>query len=200
MADLATRLDYERLSDLDLAALIARRDEGAIRLVTRRNNQRLYRAAWSILKDRADAEDAVQDAYLKAFAAIGSFTGGAALSTWLTRIVINAAIERRRKAERRARLLHSQAVAVLDDYRGKFMSEPAAPSAPDAELMQRQIKSLLEDAVAQLSHDQLASGRHCRPLRVKRIAHSDLRAAPIGRRATPFTLQLYARRWHRGNG
>jgi RNA polymerase sigma-70 factor (ECF subfamily) len=63
-------LDYETLTDIELAKLIAQRDSLAVRVVTRRNNQRLYRTAWSVLKDRADAEEAVQEGYLKGFAAI----------------------------------------------------------------------------------------------------------------------------------
>ena len=94
MAEFA--LDYEHLSDVELARLVTRRDPSAVRVITRRNNQRLYRAAWSVLRDRAEAEDAVQDAYLKAFAAIGGFEGRSSLSTWLTRIVINEALEHRR--------------------------------------------------------------------------------------------------------
>ena len=54
MANVA--LDYETLTDLELARRIAQRDALAVRVVTRRNNQRLYRTAWSVLKDRADAE------------------------------------------------------------------------------------------------------------------------------------------------
>ena len=57
MASIA--LDYEILTDLELARRIAQRDSLAVRVVTRRNNQRLYRTAWSVLKDRADAEEAV---------------------------------------------------------------------------------------------------------------------------------------------
>jgi hypothetical protein len=49
-------LDYEHLSDVEFAALVVRRDPAAVRLITRRNNRRLYRVAWSILKDRAEAE------------------------------------------------------------------------------------------------------------------------------------------------
>jgi len=66
-------LDYETLTDIELAKLIAQRDSLAVRVVTRRNNQRLYRTAWSVLKDRPDAEEAVQEGYLKGFAAIDIF-------------------------------------------------------------------------------------------------------------------------------
>src|SRR5262245_32118492 len=97
-------LDYESLTDLELARRIAQRDALAVRVVTRRNNQRLYRTAWSVLKNRADAEDAVQDGYLKAFAAIDNFAGASSLSTWLTRIVLNEALRRLRASHRR----HSQ--------------------------------------------------------------------------------------------
>jgi RNA polymerase sigma-70 factor (ECF subfamily) len=90
------QVDHQTLSDLELAACIAARDPLAVRLVTQRNNQRLFRAAWSILKNRQEAEDVVQAAYLKAFAAIDRFQGDAALTSWLTRIVINEALERRR--------------------------------------------------------------------------------------------------------
>jgi len=54
-------LDYETLTDIELARRIAQRDSLAVRIVTRRNNQRLYRTAWSVLKNRADAEDARRD-------------------------------------------------------------------------------------------------------------------------------------------
>ena len=103
-------LDYGALTDLELAKRIAQRDTLAVRLVTSRNNQRLYRTAWSVLRNRADAEDAVQDGYLKAFAAIGSFAGASSLSTWLTRIVLNEALGRRRSAQRRLSQLRAQAV------------------------------------------------------------------------------------------
>src|SRR6476469_8065636 len=96
-----TAKDYRTLGDLDLARLCAARDGHAIRHVVTSNNQRLFRAAWSILKNHAEAEEAVQAAYLSAFANIASFEGRSALSTWLTRIVVNEALGRRRAEQRR---------------------------------------------------------------------------------------------------
>lgn len=148
MTDLA--LDYEQLSDIELAALVVRRDASAVRVITGRNNQRLYRAAWSILKNRAEAEDAVQDGYLKAFAAMSSFAGKASLSTWLTRIVINEALGRRRAAQRRLRLLHQQSVAVIDDYRETLMAGSGMARSPEADVMRQQVAKLLERAIAEL--------------------------------------------------
>ena len=140
---------YATLSDGDLASRIAARDIVAVRLVTGRNNQRLFRTAWSILKDRSEAEEAVQDGYLKAFNAIGTFAGKASLSTWLTRIVVNEALSRRSNAQRRSRLLNQESILVLDEYREKLMAGSMTQS-PEKALMRRQIAKLLETAIAQL--------------------------------------------------
>jgi RNA polymerase sigma-70 factor (ECF subfamily) len=143
-------LDYETLTDAELARRIAQRDSLAVRVVTGRNNQRLYRTAWSVLKDRADAEEAVQEGYLKAFAAIDSFAGASSLSTWLTRIVLNEALGRRRTAQRKMRLLRQQSVALIDDYRENLMGGSATPSSPEADAARGQVAKLLEQAIADL--------------------------------------------------
>jgi RNA polymerase sigma-70 factor (ECF subfamily) len=139
-------LDYESLTDIELARRIAQRDTLAVRLVTRRNNQRLYRTAWSVLKNRADAEEVVQDGYLK----VGSFAGASSLSTWLTRIVLNEALGRRRAAQRKTQLRRDQSVAFLDDYREKLMAGSATSLSPEADAARRQVAKLLEQAIAEL--------------------------------------------------
>jgi RNA polymerase sigma-70 factor (ECF subfamily) len=144
-----SKSDYATLSDSELASRIATRDAAAVRLVTGRNNQRLFRTAWSILKDRSEAEEAVQDGYLKAFDAIGTFAGRSSLSTWLTRIVANEALSRRSRAQRRSRLLNQESVVVLEEYREKLMAGSVTQS-PEKVLMRRQIAKLLEAAIARL--------------------------------------------------
>jgi RNA polymerase sigma-70 factor (ECF subfamily) len=144
-----SKSDYATLSDGELASRIAARDVAAVRLVTGRNNQRLFRTAWSILKDRSEAEEAVQDGYLKAFDAIGTYAGRSSLSTWLTRIVVNEALTRRRRAQRRIRLLNQESVLVLEEYREKLMAGSVTQS-PEKALMRRQIAKLLETAIARL--------------------------------------------------
>ncbi|HEY0630202.1 MAG TPA: RNA polymerase sigma factor [Sphingomicrobium sp.] len=137
------------LNDVALARLCAARDEGALRHVITANNQRMFRAAWSILKDRPDAEEAVQAAYLKAFEKIGDYEGRSALSTWLTSIVINEALARLRTARRRRAALEEQGVAILDHYREALM-RGSEPAAPDANVAREQLRRLLEQAVASL--------------------------------------------------
>jgi RNA polymerase sigma-70 factor, ECF subfamily len=142
-------LDYGALTDVDLARRCGLRDRGAIKHVISSNNQRLFRTAWSILKSRPDAEEAVQAAYLSAFSKIASFEGRSALSTWLTRIVVNEALGRRRAEERRRRHLEPEGVALLDNYREALMRGSNA-EAPDVSLAREQIRKLLEQAVADL--------------------------------------------------
>ena len=142
-------LRYESRSDIELAAAIARRDAVAVRLVMRRNNQRLFRAAWQILRNREDAEDAVQGAYLKAFAAIRSFAGRSSLSTWLTRIVTNNALAHARSARRRRSLLEESEVPFIDDYREMLM-RGSMPVSPDRAVAHGQIRQIVADAINQL--------------------------------------------------
>jgi RNA polymerase sigma-70 factor, ECF subfamily len=144
------KLDYDTFDDVRLAQLIAARDAQAVRLVTTRNNQRMFRTAWSILKHRAEAEDAVQSAYLQAFAAIEGFEGRSSLSTWLTRIVINEALGRLRAANRRRAQLDHSSVTVLDDYREKLMRGSKSGTSPEIELARVQVRRLLEEAISAL--------------------------------------------------
>jgi RNA polymerase sigma-70 factor (ECF subfamily) len=146
----ASRPDYQALDDAVLAGLVAVRDPAAVRLVTTRNNQRLFRAAFAILGDRAEAEDTVQSAYLRAFAAIRSFEGRSSLSTWLTRIAINEALGRLRAAKRRRAQLDEASVAVLDDYREKLMQGSMAGDAPDKARARAELRAMMEEAIAAL--------------------------------------------------
>jgi RNA polymerase sigma-70 factor (ECF subfamily) len=142
------RIDYESLTDLELAQRIADRDPVAVRLVTQRNNQRLFRVAWSILKSRSDAEDAVQSGYLKGFAAIAGFQGASSLGTWLTRIVINEALGRRRKVLRDIERA-GDAVVMIETYRETLMAG-SNPASQDGAVAREQIRRMLEDAVSRL--------------------------------------------------
>jgi RNA polymerase sigma-70 factor, ECF subfamily len=86
--------------DAALAARIAAADQSAFETLMRRHNGRLFRVARAILKDDADAEDALQDAYLDAYRNMSRFRGDARLGTWLVRIVVNRALMRLRKTRK----------------------------------------------------------------------------------------------------
>ena len=92
-------------TDADLARRIASGERDALVAMMRRYNQTLFRTARSILKDDAEAEDAVQDSYLLAYRSIGGFRADAKLSTWLVRIVANESFARLRKRKRRGEVV-----------------------------------------------------------------------------------------------
>lgn len=138
------------LSDMELHGLAARRDEAAIRALTQRYNQRLYRIAWGILRNEADSEEVVQDAWVKAFTAGVQFDGRASYATWLTRIAINEALGRRRAAERRARLLESQGITEMAEYRSRLADGPISHASPEEIAARAEIARRLQRAVAGL--------------------------------------------------
>lgn len=137
------------ITDIEMAQRCRARDREAIRAIVTANNQRLFRTAWSILKDRGEAEEAVQSAYVSAFASLDTFEGRSSLSTWLTRIVVNEALGRLRAQKRRRNQLEGAGVAVLEDYREAFMRGSEA-RPPDVALAREQMRRLLEQAVATL--------------------------------------------------
>lgn len=138
------------MADMVLHQMATHGGEAAARELMGRYNQRLYRMAWSVLKNPADAEEAVQDAYVKAFTTAAGFDGRSAYSSWLTRIVINQALERRRVAARRAELFEQEGVAAMDDYRSRRAAAPVTHGSPEEHAARAQFARRLEAAIAQI--------------------------------------------------
>lgn len=142
---------HEDLSDAALAARVGSGDTLALQHMMRRHNQALYRTARSILKDDAEAEDAVQEAYVQAYRAIDSFRGDAKLSTWLIRIAVNVAIRRARKINRSAEVI--DLVADTADLREAEPGSPEshmnenAPEQPERAALRAETRRLIEDKI-----------------------------------------------------
>lgn len=150
MSPLARQTAWAQESDLISAAVA--RDEAAIRAIMKQHNRRLFRVARSVLGDDAEAEDAVQDAYVRAFQALADFRGDSSLGTWLTRIVLNEALQRRRRRQAAA------AVPIDTEQapQGQVISFPLSSSqSPDPEraMLQRELFRLLERAIDRLPDD-----------------------------------------------
>jgi len=128
-------------ADAELARRITARDERAFEALMRAHNRMLFRLARSILKDDAEAEDAVQEAYLSAYRSIATFRGGAKLSTWLARIVINQSFARLRLRNRDAVVVPIDASA--HDAEEGIMAESSA-QRPEAAAMRNEMRRLLE--------------------------------------------------------
>jgi RNA polymerase sigma-70 factor (ECF subfamily) len=144
-AAVAARL--EDLDDPSLVALARQRDGAAFRLIMQRHNRRLYRVARSILGDDSEAEDTVQEAYVRAFAHLGEFRGDARLSTWLTRIVINEALGRQR--QRRPTVDLKDIDRINDQGEARVIVLPVArqDGDPEAAAARAEVRRLLERAV-----------------------------------------------------
>ncbi|HEY2558446.1 MAG TPA: RNA polymerase sigma factor [Caldimonas sp.] len=144
MEQAKTSRDATALDDHALVARIVAGDTDAFELVMRRHNGALFRTARAILRDDADAEDALQEAYLAAFRHLGEFRGDARLSTWLTRIVINQALGRLR-ARRRDNVVELREDVPEDDdaAHGETMDDGLTGS-PEAGAMRSQLRRLLE--------------------------------------------------------
>lgn len=137
---------FEGVADSRLVALSIKGDAGAFETIMRRNNRLLFRIARGILGNDADAEDAVQECYVKAYQHLSGFEGRSKLSTWLSRMVANESLGQLRR-------------------RGKTVSESQEPSGgrlhqdnvvnlygnanpgPDEQLSRRQLKALIEQAI-----------------------------------------------------
>jgi RNA polymerase sigma-70 factor, ECF subfamily len=118
-------LDGKTLTSQDLEAIM------------RKHNRMLFRAARAILKDDAEAEEAVQDAYLKAFRAMGEFRGDSKLSTWLVRIAVNEALMRRRKRARSAEVVELNVDTNI----------PSEDESPEGAAARGQVRRLLESKI-----------------------------------------------------
>lgn len=138
------------LSDPELAQRIAAGDLPALTQLMRRHNQTLYRTARSILNDDAEAEDAVQEAYLLAFRAMNQFRGDAKLSSWLVRIVVNVAIMRLRKRRRQAEVIDLYGDAPPDDALTETSMGEPSPEQPEQALMRVETRRLVEDKINRL--------------------------------------------------
>jgi len=130
-----------------IASSIAAGDRLAFEGLMRRNNRRLYRLARATLRDRTEAEDALQDAYISAYRSIGQFRGDASLSTWLSRLVLNECLARIRRSTRRNNVIPIVSVNTPIEPSPMFASQS---DLPDKELGRSQMRELLERKVDEL--------------------------------------------------
>lgn len=139
----------QNLIGLDEATLVTRaraRDEAAVRELVRRYNQRLFRVARSVMRNDADAEDVVQAGYVQAFTHLDAFRGEAQFSTWVTRIVLNEALGRMRRARPTAGL---EQVELEQADSAQIIQFPllTTHSDPETAMARQEIRDVLEQAV-----------------------------------------------------
>ena len=145
----------EALADEEVVARVLGGDVALFEVLMRRYNQRLYRAARAITRDDAEAEDVMQETYVRAFSALAQFEGRAKWATWITRIAVNEALARVR---RRGRFVERDVADIMEDgsmdQRG--MSDTARLPGPAQEAEVRELAGFVERAVDELSTAETA--------------------------------------------
>lgn len=134
--------------DMALARLIAGGDRVSFEQLMRRHNRRLYRLARATLRDDAEAEDALQDAYLAAYRAMDKFRGDSTLATWLSRMVLNECLGRLRKSVRRQNVIP---MVTSDEMDNTACDDERA--SPDKAAVRGEIRAMLERRLDELPED-----------------------------------------------
>lgn len=137
-------------SDGDLAVRAARGEVAAVEALVRRYNRLLFRSACGVVGDDAEAQDVVQETYLRAFSNWGSFRGDCALGTWLARIAINVALDAQRKRGRTVPIDDSHDVASEPAMEHLMAFNAPATAAPEARIERSQMRALLQHAIDSL--------------------------------------------------
>jgi len=132
--------------DRQLVTQVLAGDLDAFEELVHRHDRRIYRVTFAITQNKEDAEDSMQDAFLKALEHLGQFTGSARFSTWLTRIAVNEALQRLRKRGRFESL--EEPVEVGDGYVTKQVEDWR--ENPEQQYAQEELRDLLEKSIAGL--------------------------------------------------
>ena len=136
------------LDETDAARRIAAGDAAAFEALMRHHNPTLFRVARAILRDDAEAEDALQEAYLQVYRTIGGFRAEAKLSTWLARVVANEALMRLRKRKRRAAIVPLHPTASPDEL--YEIPDTDMNHTPEASAQRSEMRLLLEHEIDSL--------------------------------------------------
>ncbi len=136
--------DRAACGEAELVAHLRAGDAAAYATLMRRNNQRIYRLARGVLGDDAEAEEAVQEGYIRAFTHLDGFKGEASLATWLARIVLNEALGRLR---RRRPTVDIDALADAPAAMFALGPSGAPEPTPEQAIARRELSRAIESAV-----------------------------------------------------
>jgi len=132
----------EASSDAELVSLAAAGNDLAFAQIMRRYNRLLFRTARSILKSDDDTQDAVQEAYLRAWRALATFRADARLSTWLVRIVVNEALGRLRRSG--AQIVPLNAAMDSNGETPEMLMQANPDEQPDHAAMRAEVRAQIE--------------------------------------------------------
>ena len=136
------------IGDVQLVEMAMAGEKQAFISIMRRYNQLLFRTARSILRNDGEAEEALQDGYLRAWRALGTFRADAKLSTWLVRIVANEALGRLRRRHGEVIPLDAAMLIPDADVQSHFIAN--ADEQPEGAAMREEVRKLLENRIDRL--------------------------------------------------
>lgn len=145
-AVLLEQAKQEAWSDEEVVRRVLAGEPALYELLMRRYNQRLYRVSRAILRDDTEAEDVMQDAYVRAYQHLGDFEGRARFSTWLTRIAVHEALARTRRRSRFQSLDNAEELS----NGGAMKPLAAADRSPEQQAYDGELSSVLEKAILKL--------------------------------------------------
>ena len=132
------------MQDEEVVRRVLAGETALFEILMRRYNQRLYRVSRIILRNDGEAEDVMQDAYVRAYTHLGQFAGKAAFSTWLTRIAIHEALARKRRSGR------YQALDALPNNGDSMPMLKSSDPTPEDSTARTETRRLLEEAIEHL--------------------------------------------------
>jgi RNA polymerase sigma-70 factor (ECF subfamily) len=135
------------LDDLALARRVAAGDRSAFDALMRINNRRLYRLARATMRNDAEAEEALQEAYIAAYRGMAGFRGESTLATWLSRMVLNECLGRLRKGARRQNVIPMVTSDEMDSIHAN------EEEVPDKVLVRSEMRALIERKLGELPED-----------------------------------------------
>lgn len=138
----ALGLSGEQLSDIEVVRRVVSGDAALFEILMRRHNQRIYRAVRAVLRSDEDVEDVMQQAYINAYEHLSQFAGDAQFSTWLTRIAVNEALRRRKRARVSGEGDDSVTISLVEDEGPD--PEQQASTAEMREMLEREVSALPE--------------------------------------------------------
>src|SRR5690606_29274544 len=130
------------LSDEEIVQRVLKGDRNQFELIMRRYNQRLFRVIFSIIGERAETEEIIQEAYLRAYTKLHQFSGRAAFATWLTKIAVHEALRRRKRRHN---------VIDIDALPQKNRESSFMGGNPETKAFSGELKILLEKAIMEMA-------------------------------------------------
>ncbi len=138
----------EGAPEAELIVRAAHGDGAAFEVIMRRHNQLLFRTARSIIRNDAEAEDVVQESYLRAWRALGTYRAESKLSTWLVRITTNEALGRLRRKSAQVIPLEAAMMSSEPETQAALTDEPER--GPEQALQRSQMRKLMEARIDRL--------------------------------------------------